>query len=127
MSELPTTAEEPVSTEPTSRAAVPTRAQLAGADPELVLRGLNAAWREVKDSDTPTLLQLMAAGGAARVDAESNAGYLAAVTDEDTWRVFNLRRDLLPLLVATLTGRSEAEVQRALAQGPGRFERVAAP
>lgn len=116
-------------TAPAAPAKIPPSAitNLAGLDPEVVLRALNVAWREVKDQDAPTLLQLMAAGGAQRVEVDLASGYLAVTAGEDKWLAFNFRRDFLPALVAVLTGRPEAVVRPLLEKGPARVEREAAP
>lgn len=76
------------------------------------------AWREATDREVPSVERLSAPGVVQRIDVDAASGYLAVVTDEDTWRAF-LPREQLATVVALMLRRPIDEVARTMAAGPG--------
>ena len=85
------------------------------------MKSLGLAWREVTDRDTPTFLQLLEET-IERVDVDEPTGYVAVHVEGDTHRVIGLRREAIPPLVATLTGRPRDQVGALLGAGPAKIE-----
>jgi hypothetical protein len=75
-------------------------------------------WRDATEREAPSVEKLSAEGVVTRVDADAASGYVAVVTQEDTWRAF-LPRDQLAMIVALILRRPIEDVARQLASGPG--------
>jgi hypothetical protein len=105
---------------------VPFEPSFSWDDPVRLMKSLGLAWREVTDRDTPTFLQLLEET-IERVDVDEPTGYLAVHVEGDTHRVIGLRRDAIPPLVATLTGRPREQVGALLGAGPAKIEGLRRP
>lgn len=117
--------EEPVA--PVSRKPRPVDPQIAVLFPSGVVQVhellalANAAWREATMREAPPLERLATPGVTQRVDVDAASGYVAVVTDEDTYRAF-VPRDQLATIVALLVRRPVDVVARELSTGPGAFK-----
>jgi hypothetical protein len=80
--------------------------------------GAQRCWREATEREAPSLERLSAPGVVLRVEADAPSGYLAVVTEGDTWRAF-LPREQLALVVALVLRRPLESVARELGRGPG--------
>ncbi|MBI5512611.1 MAG: hypothetical protein HY909_02520 [Deltaproteobacteria bacterium] len=78
-------------------------------------------WREATEREAPSLERLSAPGAVLRVEADAPSGYLAVVTEGDTWRAF-VPRESLALVVALILRRPLEVVARELGRGPGALE-----
>lgn len=83
-----------------------------------MLTAASKAWREATDREAPSVDKLSAPGVVTRIDADALSGYVAVVTEEDTWRAF-LPREQLATIVALMLRRPIEEVARTMAEGPG--------
>ncbi|MBL8600387.1 MAG: hypothetical protein JNK72_00540 [Myxococcales bacterium] len=75
-------------------------------------------WREATQREAPSIERLATEGQIARVDADLLSGYVAVVTEAETWRAFLPREDVTAVLALLLRRRVD-EVAATLAEGPG--------
>lgn len=74
-------------------------------------------WREATAREAPSVERIATAGTLVRVDTDLVSGYLAVVTQEETWRAF-VDRAWLATIVALLLRQPLATIEAALADGP---------
>lgn len=120
-------ADEPAPAEEKARKARPVDAWIVALFPPGAavtadtIGAATKAWREANDREVPSIDRLCAPGVVKRVDVDALSGYLAVVTDEDTWRAF-VPREHVALLVALLVRKPVDEMRAELAKGPARVE-----
>jgi hypothetical protein len=83
------------------------------------------AWREATQREAPSIERLAERGTIQRIDADLSSGYLAVVTDDDTWWAF-VPQPVLPAVLALMLRTPQREITDALAAGPGTLKPRAA-
>lgn len=81
------------------------------------LSAAQRTWREATQREAPSLERLAEKGTVARIDVDLASGYVAVVTNDDTWRAF-LPKEQCVLVLALILRRPIRELQGALAKGP---------